>query len=229
LYSAKQWGVSPSKIDPSIFKRVPLRFNYETGYFDDEYQVMPKVSFTSFFEKLLNHENIEICLSVDALEQLKVENEQLLFCGKSVNYPVVYTGPLDELFNYCYGELPYRSLKFEWKYENKDSIQVMPVVAYPQSPDFVRIIEYKKIPVQSVKGTTYEVEYSLPYKPGEKNEPYYPLLTEESQEKYAKYKILVEQIENLFVCGRLGSFKYYNMDQALEAALDLVRNIVALP
>ena len=98
LYSAKQWGVSPSEIDPSILKRVPLRFNYDIGYFDDEFQVMPKISFTSFFENILNHENIEIKLNCDALDFLKVENNQLYFEKKQVNYPVVYSGPLDELF-----------------------------------------------------------------------------------------------------------------------------------
>lgn len=225
LYSAKQWGCKPSEIDPSILKRVPLRFNYDVGYFDDEYQVMPKVSFAHFFEKLLDHKNIEVCLNTDALEYLKIDGKNLYYMEDKVDYPVIYTGPLDELFQCCYGELPYRSLRFEWKYEEIDSFQDMPVVAYPQAPDFVRIIEYKKLPVQNVNGTTYEVEYSLPYKAGEKNEPYYPLLTEESQSRYEQYKSLADSVNNLYLCGRLGNFKYYNMDQALEAALNVLNNI----
>lgn len=225
LYSAKQWGCKPSEIDPSILKRVPLRFNYDVGYFDDEYQVMPKVSFAHFFEKLLDHKNIEVCLNTDALEYLKIDGKNLYYMEDKVDYPVIYTGPLDELFQCCYGELPYRSLRFEWKYEEIDSFQDMPVVAYPQAPDFVRIIEYKKLPVQNVNGTTYEVEYSLPYKAGEKNEPYYPLLTEESQSRYEQYKSLADNVNNLYLCGRLGNFKYYNMDQALEAALNVLNNI----
>ena len=203
LYSAKQWGCKPSEIDPSILKRVPLRFNYDVGYFDDEYQVMPKVSFAHFFEKLLDHKNIEVCLNTDALEYLKIDGKNLYYMEDKVDYPVIYTGPLDELFQCCYGELPYRSLRFEWKYEEIDSFQDMPVVAYPQAPDFVRIIEYKKLPVQNVNGTTYEVEYSLPYKAGEKNEPYYPLLTEESQSRYEQYKSLADSVNNLYLCGRL--------------------------
>lgn len=226
LYSAKQWGVAPSEIDPSVLKRVPLRFSYEEGYFDDAFQVMPHVSFTSFFENLLNHGNIEVSLNVDALDHMDVKDAEIYFDGKKANYPVIYSGPLDELFGCCYGRLPYRSLRFEWKHEEKDSFQKYPVVAYPQAKDYVRIIEYKKLPIQSVPGTTYEVEYSLPYKIGEHNEPYYPVLTGESLELYEKYRLLSKQVQNLFTCGRLGDFKYYNMDQALEKALDVSRQIL---
>lgn len=226
LYSAKQWGVAPDEIDPSILKRVPLRFSYEEGYFDDDFQVMPHVSFTSFFENLLNHENIEVSLNIDALDYMDVKNAEIYFDGKNANYPVIYSGPLDELFGCCYGRLPYRSLRFEWKHEKKESFQKYPVVAYPQAKGYVRIIEYKKLPIQSVAGTTYEVEYSLPYKIGEHNEPYYPVLTVESLELYEKYRLLSRQVENLFICGRLGEFKYYNMDQALEKALDVSRQIL---
>lgn len=226
LYSAKQWGVSPSEIDPSILKRVPLRFNYNEGYFDDEFQYMPRVSFTSFFERLLDHHNINVELGVDALSRLYVCDCNLIFDRKIVDCPVIYTGALDELFECCYGKLPYRSLKFEWRHDDKDSFQKYPVVAYPQAPDFVRIIEYKKLPVQDVSGTTYEIEYSLPYKNGQNNEPYYPLLTEESQNNYKKYEQKAKKIKNLFVCGRLGDFKYYNMDQALERALSVAEAIL---
>ena len=225
IYSAKQWGVSPSEIDPSIFKRVPLRFNYNEGYFDDEFQCMPHVSFTAFFERLLDHSNIKVKLGIDALRRLEVRDCELMLDGEIVTYPVIYTGALDELFGCCYGKLPYRSLKFEWRHEDKDSFQKYPVVAYPQAPDFVRIIEYKKLPVQNVSGTTYEVEYSLPYKKGQKNEPYYPLLTEYSQKNYKMYAQKADNIKNLYVCGRLGDFKYYNMDQALERALSIVKII----
>lgn len=225
LYSAKQWGCPASEIDPSILKRVPLRFNYESGYFDDEYQVMPQKSYTSFFETLLNHPNIAIEKNVEALERLKIEGMKTVFDGKIIDYPVVFTGALDELFDLCYGQLPYRSLRFRWIYEDIESKQKMPVVAYPQAPDYIRIIEYKKLPIQNVQGTTYEMEYSLPYNPGTRNEPYYPLLTNDSQNLYAKYLNRVREIDNLYVCGRLGDFKYYNMDQALERALAVARMI----
>lgn len=222
-YTAKQWGVSPGEIDPSVLKRVPLRFSYEEGYFDDQYQVMPEHSFTHFFENLLDHPNIEVRLGVEALEHLCVKGEKLLLDGEEVAAPVVYTGALDELFGCAYGQLPYRSLRFEWKYTQADSFQPAPVVAYPQEEGYTRITEYKKLPVQDKPGSSYAVEYPLPYKEGEKLEPYYPVLTEKSQEQYTKYEALAKRIPNLIPCGRLADFKYYNMDQALERALEVLR------
>ena len=218
-YTAKQWGVSPKEIDPSVLKRVPLRFSYQEGYFDDPYQVMPAVSFTAFFEKLLGHPNIRVELGVEALEHLQVKDDVLYLDGEALEIPVVYTGALDELFGNVYGRLPYRSLRFEWKHEDRDSLQNAPVVAYPQEDGYTRITEYKKLPVQDKPGTSYAVEYPLPYKEGEKMEPYYPVLTKDSQEQYAKYRELAKRIPNLICCGRLADFQYYNMDQALERAL----------
>ncbi|BDF71436.1 UDP-galactopyranose mutase [Oscillospiraceae bacterium] len=218
-YTAKQWGVAPETIDPSVLKRVPLRFSYDEGYFDDPYQVMPEHSFTRFFENLLSHPNIEVELGVEALERLKVQGDKLILDGEEITFPVIYTGALDELFDCVYGRLPYRSLRFEWKYTEKDSLQPAPVVAYPQETGYTRITEYKKIPVQNGQGSSYAVEYPLPCREGEKLEPYYPVLTAESQEQYIKYKTLADQIPNLTLCGRLADFKYYNMDQALEQAL----------
>lgn len=225
-YSAKQWGLDPSQIDPSILKRVPLRLSYKNGYFDDQFQVMPHVSYVCFFKELLNNKNIEIELGSNALERIKISNNELFWDGKKVDFPIVYTGPIDELFGHSFGKLPYRGLHFVFEHESEESKQDMPVVAYPQEPDFVRIIEFKKLPVQNVSGTTYEKEFSIPCCSGDKDEPYYPLLTVESQNTYKKYKKLSDKIDNLYVCGRLGNFKYYNMDQALETALTLSREII---
>ena len=221
LYTAKQWGVSAKEIDPSVLKRVPLRFSYDVGYFDDEYQVMPAKSYTEFFTNLLNHPNISVQLGVEALEHLKINNGKILIDNLEQNIPVIYTGALDELFGLKYGKLPYRSLRFEWKYEDMESKQDAPVVAYPQADGFTRITEYKKLPVQNVKGTTYAVEYPLTYNENEKMEPYYPVLTEDSQLMYARYASKAKQIKGLYYAGRLADFKYYNMDQALERALEL--------
>lgn len=223
LYTAKQWGVSPEEIDPSVLKRVPLRFSYDIGYLGDTYEIMAKESFTSFFVEILNHPNIRYELNVEALDHLKVDGSQLLLDGKPFDAPVIYTGALDALFGFEHGALPYRSLRFDWKYSEVDSLQDMPVVAYPQAEGYTRITEYKKLPVQNKKGSTYAVEYPLQYVPGSGSEPYYPVLTRESQAQYAKYICLAERIPNLFLCGRLADFKYYNMDQALERALSLVK------
>lgn len=225
-YSAKQWGLPPSKIDPSILKRVPLRLNYDIGYFDDEYQVMPKKSYVCFFENLLNHKNIEIELNCDALQRIDIKGNEIFYNNEIVDYPLVFTGPIDELFKHQFGKLPYRGLRFVFIHEDIESKQDMPVVAYPQEPDFIRIIEFKKLPVQKVNGTTYEKEYSIPCCSGSEQEPYYPLLTEESQENYAKYKEMSLGFRNLYICGRLGDFKYYNMDQALEASLNIAKRII---
>ena len=227
LYTAKQWGLKPSEIDPSVLRRVPLRNSYKEGYFDDTYQVMPHTTYCDFFNNLFDHPNIKVELGIEALEHISIDNEynQLLIDGEKKNIIVVYTGALDELFGSCYGSLPYRSLKFEWKYEERDSFQDAPVVAYPQAEGYTRITEYKKLPEQKVQGTSYAVEYSLEYKRGE-NEPYYPVITEQSKELYARYQARADKINDLYYCGRLADFKYYNMDQALARALDVADKII---
>ena len=224
-YTAKQWGVSPSEIDPSVLKRVPLRFSYEEGYFDDHYQVMPEQSFTHFFQNLLDHPNIHVELGVEALDHIQIRNDRIFLDGVPLEIPVVYTGALDELFGGIYGRLPYRSLRFEWKYEDKESLQDAPVVAYPQEAGYTRITEYKKLPVQTGTGTSYALEYPLTYQEGTQQEPYYPVLTEQSQQQYEQYRRAAEAVPNLICCGRLADFKYYNMDQALEQALNVCENI----
>lgn len=228
LYTAKQWGISPSKIDSSILKRVPLCLNYEEGYFDDEYQVMPHTSFTKFFENLLNHQNIDIELGVNALSILTIKDDKIFIKGEISDCLTVYTGPIDELFGNLFGKLPYRSLRFDFRHEDVGQIQSYPVVAYPQEEGYTRITEFNKLPKQQCRGTTYAVEYPLQYENGSDAEPYYPILTEESKKIYGRYENKAKTIKNLLVCGRLGSFKYYNMDQALEEALNVVQYIIEL-
>lgn len=223
-YTAKQWGVSPAEIDPSILKRVPLRFSYNEGYFDDTYQVMPRHSFTRFFENLLNHPNITVQLGVEALNHLHIVNGHLLVDDLPFQIPVIYTGALDELFGHVYGHLPYRSLRFEWQHTDANSVQDAPVIAYPQEPEFTRITEYKKLPPQEGNGSSYVLEYPLAYNGTESSEPYYPVLTEESQRQYTQYRIAAAKVPGLILCGRLADFKYYNMDQALEKALKILRS-----
>lgn len=227
LYTAKQWGISPSEIDPSILKRVPLRLSYEDGYFDDKYQVVPKRSYEDFFKNILYHVNIKVQLGIEALKHFVIDEQKnrILVDGND-NITVIYTGAIDELFGCRYGRLPYRSLKFEWKYEDKDSFQSAPLVAYPQADGYTRIVEYKKLPLQDVCGTSYAVEYPLQYSKEAEIESYYPLLTDDSQQLYQKYNQLASYYTNLIHCGRLADFKYYNMDQCLERALNMVRIII---
>lgn len=217
LYTAKQWGIAPEEIDPSVLKRVPIRFTYEEAYFNDKYECMPENGYTVFVENILKHENITVSLGCDAKEHISFDRGKILWDKQE--QLVVYTGPLDELFDCEYGRLPYRSLRFEWKHNEDDSYQEMPVVAYPQEPGYTRITEYKKLPKQNVSGTTIAVEYPIPYSNEDAVEPYYPVLTDASQKLYEIYKAQAENIQGLVLAGRLADFRYYNMDQAIEQAL----------
>ena len=228
LYTAKQWGIKPSEIDISVLKRVPVRLDYESMYFTDKYECMPQAGYTVFVENLLKHQNIDVRLNVDALKLISLNDGNLYFSDLDVteDCKFVYTGPIDRLFGYCFGELPYRSLRFEYKSETKDSFQNAPVVAYPQVSDFTRITEYKKLPVQDIPGkTSYAVEYPLSYKAGSDSEPYYPIPTEQSSELYAKYKEKSLDYKRLILCGRLAEYRYYNMDQAILSVLNYIKSL----
>ena len=224
-YTAKQWGIDPEKVDRQIFKRVPILFSYGSKYFSDKYQAMPVKGYMEFIENLLKTPGITLRLNEEALDRFSIRDNQVMDGDKPLDGVLIFTGALDELFACKHGKLPYRSLRFEWKHEDIDSFQDMPVVAYPQAEGFTRITEYKKLPVQEVRGTTYAVEYPLPYKQGEAMEPYYPVLTEESQELFQKYYDEAKQVKGLAFAGRLAEFKYYNMDQAIRRALDLAREL----
>ena len=224
-YTAKQWGIDPEKVDRQIFKRVPILFSYGSKYFSDKYQAMPVKGYMEFIENLLKHPSIELRLNEEALDRFSIQDNQVMDGDKPLDGILIFTGALDELFDCKHGKLPYRSLRFVWKHEDIDSFQDMPVVAYPQAEGFTRITEYKKLPVQEVRGTTYAVEYPLPYKQGEAMEPYYPVLTEESQKLFRKYYDEAKQVRGLAFAGRLAEFKYYNMDQAIRRALDLAREL----
>jgi len=229
-YTAKQWGIPPEQIDPSVLARVPLRFSYNEDCFGPEiiYRIMPVHSFTRFFENLLRHPNIHIRLGVEALEHLSYSEGQLLLDGEKIaaDSIVVYTGALDELFGYVYGELPYRSLRFEWRHSEADSVQQSGVVAYPQEAGYTRVTEYKKLYQQQRSGSSYALEYPIPYHRQDGNEPYYPVLTQESQRQYAGYRSIADQVTGLVCCGRLADFKYYDMDTALKQALEVCDRIL---
>lgn len=130
-YTAKQWGIPPEKVDRQIFKRVPILFSYGSKYFDDPHQAMPETGYTELIKNLLANENISVKKNTEALDIISVNKDMVYINGKPADGTVIYTGPIDELFGCRYGRLPYRSLRFEWKYEDRESFQDMPVVAYP--------------------------------------------------------------------------------------------------
>ena len=236
-YTAKQWGIPPSEIDPSVLKRVPIILSYNDTYFTDKYEFIPKDGFTSLYEKIVNHPNIKVKLNEDALThiQFDLEKHRILFDNEEVN--IVYTGAIDELFNYKFGTLPYRSLHFDFKSVQTDSFQNVAIIAYPQVKDYTRITEYTKMPYQDGKGWTcvayeYPVKYTKdnengiePTQNSETHEPYYPVLTEESKAMYEKYKDYAKEFQNLTLVGRLAEFKYYNMDQVILSALEVAEKL----
>ena len=222
LYTAKQWGISPSEIDVSVLRRVPVLFSYETGYFKATHELMPEGGFTSFVRSILDHPKIHVELEQEARIRLCEEQGEILLDGEAFHGPVVWTGMLDQLFHADLGALPYRSLRFEWKSCNQSSYQQAPVVAYPQEKGFTRIAEYSKLPVQHCgERTTLAIEYPVPYQADGSTEPYYPVLTAESQKLYQVYRQRASRFKNLYPCGRLGQYRYYDMDNAIDAALEV--------
>jgi len=227
-YTVKQWDIDPEDIDPSILKRVPVRLDYTDAYFDDRYQVLPEKGYTRFFKKLLDHKNIKIHLKTDALSSLKVDSggKQLLLNGKPLAIPVIYTGSIDELLDNRYGQLPYRSLVFDYHTKNVEDFQDAPVVIHPDARGYTRITEYKKLPPQNVPGiTTIAYDYPVPADKANKKEQYYPILTADNTLLYNKYYSELNRIHNLYLCGRLADYKYYNMDATILRAFDIAAKI----
>lgn len=230
-YTAKQWGMPPEKVDKSVISRVPVVFGYDDRYFSDAYQYMPKNGYTKLFEKLLDHENIEVRLSCDAIGMIRADADRgvIEVCGKAFTKPVIWTAPADELFGCAFGRLPYRSLDLRFESHNKTHYQPAAVVNYPNEEDFTRITEFKYLTGQNIPGaTTIMKEYPLPYTPnGEKgNIPYYPIVGPENEVLYNRYAELAGRIKNLHLCGRLAQYRYYNMDGAVAAALKLSDEII---
>ena len=224
LYTAKQWNLQPEEIDPSILKRVPIVLSYGDTYFYDKYEFMPKDGFVELYKNIVNYPGIDIQLNIEALEHITVDEVagKIKWDGDVVN--LIYTGAIDELFNYKFGILPYRSLYFEYKSINQDSYQNAAIVAYPQVEGYTRITEYTKMPFQKCNCWTNIVyEYPVAYEKNAEigNEPYYPVLTQSSMETFDKYKKYADIFSNLILCGRLADFKYYNMDQVILRTLEL--------
>lgn len=226
LYTAKQWGVSPSEIDPSVLARVPVRFSYKDGYFDDPCQMVPVEGYTNWFRSLLDHPKISVTLNLDARTRLALRDGELWVDGRQFEGRVIYTGAVDELLGQCLGPLPYRSLRFEWQTKEERHFQSAALVAYPEVEGFTRITDYSRFPQPRLGGkTSIAYEYPLMYREGQKVEPYYPLLTEESQNLHRRYMEMLRPVRGLILCGRLANFRYYNMDAALENALQVCQRL----
>lgn len=222
-YTEKQWGNQTGNLDRSVFDRVPFYLSYHELYWDDKYQLLPCGGFTNFISEILNHPNISLKLSVNALDYLQIDMDKccVIYNNKIFEHPVIYTGAIDELLQYKYGRLPYRSLRFEYLTYNINSYQEEAVVAYP-SERYTRISEYKKMPPQDVGDvTTIGVEYPAEYPNEHGSDPYYPIPSADNYQLYEIYRRDCDKIPNLILCGRLAEYKYYNMDEALTRALEI--------
>lgn len=228
-YSSKQWGIPMDKMDRSVISRVKFALSDDNRYIQQRYQYTPVKGYTDFFEHMLDTERITVRKNTDALRYMEFDeaNKRVLFNwnGEKLLCPIIFTGPIDELFSSRFGALPYRTLDIQFKTLSMDSYQDVPFISYPQAAGYTRIVEYKKLTNQTVPGaTTISIEYPESYVPGT-NEPYYPIINEPNLELYRQYRDLADEYCNLFVCGRLGDYKYYNMDAAIERALQVEEDI----
>lgn len=226
-YTMKQWGQTPSEVDQSVTARVPVVISYDNRYFHDTYQMMPEDGFTAMFKNMLDSDNIEVRLNTDAKEILQIKDNKIYFEGQEYTGQVFYTGQTDELFDYEYGHLPYRSLNFEFEsYDNMEYYQPKAVINYTVDEDYTRITEFKHLLGQRLDGTTIIKEYSVPYEGKKEQIPYYSIINEENLNKYRMYKERADKITNLHLVGRLAEYKYYNIDAIIARALEVSDSVM---
>lgn len=229
-YTAKQWGIPIEQVDASVINRVPVVLGYDDRYFEDEIQAMPTKGYTELFKSLLDHPNIRCRLNTPAGQVLELADGGVIRYEKSsFSGPVIYTGAPDALLGCAYGTLPYRSLDLQFSSFDQEEYQPAAVVNYPDSEDFTRITEFKKLTGQKLESaTTILAEYPMAYdKDDTAHEPYYPIENPANRSLYEKYIQELDQWKNLHFCGRLAEYKYYNMDAVVDRALALCADLSA--
>ena len=219
-YTAKQWGMKPEEISGFVTARVPVFIGRDNRYFNDTYQMVPKHGYTKMVKNILNHANIKIMLNTDCKEVCEIKEKDFYLFGSKFEGKVIYTGQIDELFDSTFGELPYRSVDMRFETIETEYFQEKATVNYPNNYDFTRITEFKHIHPAKTPKTTILKEYPQAYIKG-KNTPYYPIFTEENQLRYKKYLEYAENFKNLILVGRLAEYKYYDMDDIVERALEV--------
>ena len=217
-YTTKQWGVSPKDVDGAVTARVPVYLSKDNRYFQDKYQGIPLEGYAKLVEKMLDYPNIEVILNKDFAE-FKKENSDLV-----KNARIFYTGSIDEFFDYKFGKLPYRSVNFKFETHNKEFYQTHACINYPNNYDFTRIHEYKHYLNDKSEKTVIAKEYSEFFELG-KNERYYPIASEENAKLYQKYLDEAKNLKDVYFFGRLGDYKYYNMDLAVARAIKLFEEV----
>ena len=210
-YTKKQWDLDPSQLSAAVTARIPTRTNRDDRYFTDTYQVMPLHGYTRMFEKMLDHKNIHIMLNTDYRDVLG-----------EVNYKkMIFTGPVDEYFDYRFGKLPYRSIEFKFETLDQEQFQETGTINYPNDYAFTRITEFKYLSGQKNKKTSVVYEF-----PKSEGDPYYPIPKPDNATLYQRYRELTLQMENTYFVGRLATYKYYNMDQVVAQALSTFKKIL---
>lgn len=210
-YTLKQWDLDPAELDASVTARVPTRTNKDDRYFTDTYQAMPVHGYTRMFEKMLSHPNIKVMTNTDYKEIIDYIPHKNM----------IYTGPIDSYFNYCYGKLPYRSLDFKFETIEAERYQPTGTVNFPNEHPYTRITDFKYLTGQKHPKTTIVYEY-----PKAEGDPYYPVPRPENAETYKKYQQLASAMTNTYFVGRLASYRYYNMDQVVAQALTMFKKLI---
>jgi UDP-galactopyranose mutase len=203
-YTRKQWGVDPSELDAQVTARIPARTNRDDRYFSDRYQVMPLHGYTRMFSRMLDHPRIKLMLNTDYRE----------IADWAPYRELIWTGPIDEYFDHRFGPLPYRSLEFHFETHDVETMQPVATVNYPNEYDYTRITEFKHLTGQRHPKTSVVYEY-----PRATGDPYYPIPNLENQARYKAYEALAAETRNVHFAGRLGTYRYYNMDQVVAQAL----------
>lgn len=226
-YTMKQWGQTPEEIDPAVTGRVPVVISYDNRYFGDKYQGMPLHGFTPMFEKILNHPNIEVRTGTDAKDALDISEEEgkVRLNSQEFTGTVIYTGPVDELFDCRFGRLPYRTLRFDFEHYDRPDYQGHSVVNYTVSEDYTRITEFKYLTGQKADSTTIVKEYPFAYTGAEGEIPYYAIMNEKNNALYQKYAELAAKLPGFHLLGRLAEYKYYNIDAMAARAIALARSL----
>lgn len=221
-YTEKQWGRDCKELPSFIIKRLPVRFVFDNNYFNDLYQGIPKGGYTQIVEKLLEGIPVKLGTDYETFCQRNTDGGFISMDGEDTFEKVLYTGMIDQFYEYCYGELAYRSLRFETEYlEDEDNYQGNAVVNYTEREvPYTRIIEHKHFEFGTQKGTVITREYPKEWSRGD--EPYYPVNDQHNSELYEKYAQRAAQEKNVLFGGRLGQYKYYDMDKVVRAALTMV-------
>jgi UDP-galactopyranose mutase len=213
-YTRKQWGLDPSELDASVIARIPTRTDRDDRYFTDAFQYMPLHGYTRLFERMLEHANISVMLQTD----YRQVREWLPY------REMVFTGPIDEFFDFRFGKLPYRSLEFEHRTLDQELVQPVAVINHPNEHAYTRVTEFKHLTGQVHPRTSIVYEY-----PRAEGDPYYPVPRPDNQLLYKRYEALAAAVPNVHFVGRLATYRYYNMDQVVAQALTLCEKLLQRP